>query len=59
MSLANEADIDEERESEEEIKRIREAMAKMEPGQRKLYEMFVSSFWPKVIEDLKKEKKNE
>lgn len=58
MSLTNQEDLEDEREGEEEIKRLRKAMETMSPDQRALYETFLRSFWPKVLDDLDKEIKN-
>jgi hypothetical protein len=58
MSIANQEDLDEEREGEEEIRRLRKAMETMSPDQRTLYEIFLRSYWPKVLRDLKEETKN-
>jgi hypothetical protein len=58
MSIANQEDLDEEREGEEEIRRLRKAMETMSPDQRALYEIFLRSYWPKVLRDLKEETKN-
>jgi hypothetical protein len=53
MTLANQDELEDEQKGEEEIKRVREAMSRMAPEERKLYETFVQKFWPQVVKDLK------
>jgi hypothetical protein len=53
--VSNQEQLEEEWESEREIHRIRKAMEKMSPKERVFYEKFLKDFWPKVLEDLKKD----
>lgn len=53
-NLANQEKIDDEREAEEEIKRVREAMSKMSPKEREMYEKFIKMYG-KIRTNLKEE----
>jgi hypothetical protein len=58
LTLANQEDLEEEQEGEMEVSRVRKAMERMSPKERELYEKFLREFWPKVLDDLKKERKD-
>lgn len=53
-NLANQEKIDDEREAEEEIKRVRAAMKKMTPKERELYEKFIKMYGA-IRADIKEE----